>query len=85
MFGRKEKRHLESYIIWLLMDDKFREIHKQKLQDWIKQSEAPDAHMLGFLGHKVVMNMAENLADNGSLLVAEKLLWNYKTDANKEL
>lgn len=80
MLGQKQRLHLESYIMYLLLDDNIRADHRQKFQDWIKQTEAKDASDLSFKAHVCVADMAESLAENGSLLYAQALAWDCKNN-----
>ena len=81
MFGGYKKRNnLESYIIFLLMDDKIREHHKQEFLSWIERTEVSDAQELSGRAHMAIGNMSEEFAQHGSLLGAHSMIWEYKTE-----
>lgn len=70
--------HLSCYIIYLLLEDSMRQDHKTKLLGWIPTTGVSSAADLGSKAHRVIANMAEQLAaaNPGSLLGANAVLWN---------
>jgi hypothetical protein len=54
-----KRLHLDYYVVYLLLDDKIRDQHKQNFQQWIRDSKAPDASSLAFAVYKTIDNMAD--------------------------
>lgn len=73
----QQQLSLESYVIYLLLDDEIRQNHKSKLQEWIRNTAAKDAAALGFSARSEMLGMAERLAPN-SLLAANAMIWKQK-------
>jgi hypothetical protein len=80
-YGVSRRLNLESYIIYLLMDDRIREDHRHKFCDWIKQVNATDAAHLGLMAHATVADMADSLSAGGSLLAANAMVWRHETQS----
>lgn len=82
MFGYKKRLNLESYIIYLLMNDEIRDDHRKKFLEWLEQAKpkAKDASDLSLTAHNVVAIMAEHLASGGSMLAAHSIVWNYQNN-----
>jgi hypothetical protein len=81
-FSQRKRRHLNDYVIFLLLKDDIRNDHKAKFEQWIRQSGAKDAMQLGMRAHTVIESMADSLATEVPL-GAHSALWN--CDAAGEL
>ncbi len=74
---------LESFVIYLLLDDHIRENSTQKFVAWVAETPAKDAMDLGMRGHRAVSRFADDLhnaPEMSSLLGANAVLWNFKKD-----
>ena len=56
------ERHLEDYIVYLLLSDRIRSKHKQDLEQLIQKTDIENADQLHRYAHKAIENMAEILA-----------------------
>jgi hypothetical protein len=81
-FSQRKRRHLNDYVILLLLKDDIRNDHKPKFEQWVRQSGAKDAMQLGMRAHTVIESMADSLATEAPL-GAHSALWN--CDAAGEL
>lgn len=74
--------NLESYVVFLLLDDSLRDNHKAKLQNWIKASGAERADKLRSRAGSAIQVLADDFAESGSsLLGSSSLIWGlYKGD-----
>ena len=86
--NHRKRIHLESYAIYLLIADGIRQQHKTSFETWIAQTLSPNALALSSAAHKVIDNMAEQLAAGdpttgigSSVLGAHAMLWQFKKGA----
>ena len=76
-FCQEKRMNLNSYIVYLLMEDSLRDNHKEKFGEWIGSSDAKDATDLAIKASNTIDNMAETLSKDGnSLLASNSMLWN---------
>lgn len=74
-YNHLKRIHLDSYIVYLLLDDEIRENHKKKFGDWIRESDATNAMDLSLRAQKIIEDMSDNLSET-STLGAHAMLWN---------
>ena len=77
MFGNEKRLELAGYIIGLLLDDEFRENHKQKFDEWVQQSDAFSERDFRKSVHRTVADMAHKLE---ATLYAHQLILKYKKE-----
>jgi hypothetical protein len=68
--------NLESYVVFLLLDDDVRANHKLKFQNWIAASKVDRADTLRARAGSLVQSVANDFAEGGSsLLGSSSLIW----------
>ncbi|MES2001317.1 MAG: hypothetical protein V4444_03285 [Pseudomonadota bacterium] len=60
--NHRKRNQLENYTVLLLLDDELRTHHQKALHDWLRDREASNALELSLASHRVIDNMAEQLA-----------------------
>lgn len=79
--GYTQRLALESYCIYLLLDDKIRDAHKADFIKWIRSNPATRADDLGQQAHQLIERMAMRLHEQGnSLLASNGMLMQTKED-----
>jgi hypothetical protein len=73
----QRRLNLESYAIYLLLNDDIRENHKEKFKQWIAQATAKNAFDLAFDARNAIADIANRLADD-SVLAASAMVWKEK-------
>jgi len=83
--NHRKRNQLENYVVYLLMSDDIRTEHRRQFQQWISERSVPNALALSMAAHRVVDNMAEQLAigdpadpATSSTLGANAMLWRFK-------
>lgn len=76
-YSHPRRLHLQSYCVYLLLNDEIRGDHKRKFLDWIRTTDAKDARDLTLRATSAVENMAEQLAGT-SVLAAHAVIRDVK-------
>jgi hypothetical protein len=74
-YNHIKRFNLEDYAVCLLIDDEFRNSHKENFKSWISRVNALNAFELTRKTRTMVESWSDILA-NGSPLHAHTLLWN---------
>lgn len=65
---------LESYCIYLLLDDKIREAHKAELIKWVRSNSATQAADLGQQARELIEGMAISLHEQRKSLIGSNVM-----------
>ncbi len=66
--------HLQSYIVYLLLEDTIRQDHKNKFITYIKELDESNIENIELLASNAIEVMSDGLAEEGNSLLASKAM-----------